>query len=135
MWVESHGVEEIALANLARKELNRKTSKNHRLIKDARQPTHPASAYNLFLKDRLTGRAAGSAIHATFADAAKDWKALSEDEKQPYVAIAEAEAQKYRGEAVDLATKVAELRKQKAVEKAQAKSQKNAATQTNEIGL
>ncbi|SPO00973.1 uncharacterized protein DNG_03721 [Cephalotrichum gorgonifer] len=87
-WVRSHTAEEIYEANRARARLGRTFNKPHRKIPDDRVPSRPSSAYTLFVKDRwASGTVPGSAVGAS-KQLGSEWKALSEEQRQEYLAQA-----------------------------------------------
>ncbi|KAI7337500.1 hypothetical protein KC354_g17620 [Hortaea werneckii] len=104
-WVESHSVEEIRIANLARATLRRKSQleKGHRTkwpaIQDERHVKRPMTAYFHFLTNRqASGDFQNIAIIERTKLIAQEWKALSEGEKAKYKALQETEMQRYHDE-------------------------------------
>jgi hypothetical protein len=93
--VESHSAEEIRLANLARKQLEKKegpkekrAGKKWPLIKDERAVTRPATPFILFAVNR---HASGDFKHIAVTERlrliSREWKELSESEKEVCLCI------------------------------------------------
>ncbi|KAI7241314.1 hypothetical protein KC330_g655 [Hortaea werneckii] len=104
-WVESHSVEEIRIANLARATLRRKAQleKGQRTkwpaIQDERHVKRPMTAYFHFLTNRqASGDFRNIAIIERTKLIAQEWKALSEEEKAKYKALQETEMKRYHDE-------------------------------------
>lgn len=88
-WVRSYPIEAIYLANLARGRLQRRLKKRYPLLPDDRQPKHPQNVMSLFVKSRYAelGRSNPS---GAFASISREWRALSEAEKQEWRARTQA---------------------------------------------
>jgi len=102
-WVESHDVNEIKLANLARQKLRRsldaKGAKKWPAIKDERQVKRATTSYVQFSVSR---QASGDFTHIKIGERAKllsqEWKALSDEEKQKYKNLATRDAERQSSE-------------------------------------
>ncbi|CAJ2501782.1 Uu.00g046350.m01.CDS01 [Anthostomella pinea] len=100
-WVESHTPQQIVAANKARKLLKTKynipkAKLNARTIKDERQPKRPSTPFSLFTKARwATGDYANHSIVEATINISKEWRALQDSERQPYLDIAKAEVDRY----------------------------------------
>ncbi|KAK9439334.1 High mobility group, HMG1/HMG2 [Metarhizium brunneum] len=97
-WVESHPVEAIYIANIARRRIARKTNKSRLyLIHDERLPKRARSAYALFIKSRFSqvnSQSGSSTAQDTFRAMSEEWRSMSESEKQPFEEAAASEVEK-----------------------------------------
>ncbi|KAF6837654.1 hypothetical protein CPLU01_03007 [Colletotrichum plurivorum] len=95
-WLTSYTPQEIVAANNARSHLRKLKGKQipaH--LKDERIPKAPTTAFAGFIKARLaTGELPGRANEHMKA-LSGEWNALSEDEKAPWLEMAEAEKARY----------------------------------------
>lgn len=96
-WVESHSIDEIQLANIARRRLKRDFKINSFPLKivDERVPKRPAvNAFAYFVKAKRSGEQ--KAIWSK--ELSEEWNALPAAEKKPYQDLAVAEFAKYSKE-------------------------------------
>lgn len=99
-WVEGQSPATIKTANDARKKLRKLLSKNksyqYTKISDARQPLKPTSEFGYYVRRRF---AAGEEMNMSAAEVvkqcARDWKTLSEDERQVYHDLHAVERERY----------------------------------------
>ncbi|KAI1756710.1 hypothetical protein F4782DRAFT_278456 [Xylaria castorea] len=100
-WVESHPVQKVYDANMARKTLKKKFNfpkRSLKVIRDARFPQRPATAFALFTKARwASGEYATSGTSAArlSSKVAIEWKGLTAAERQPYETLARSQAEHY----------------------------------------
>ncbi|OAA33035.1 HMG box protein [Moelleriella libera RCEF 2490] len=107
-WITSHPPEVIYLANVARRRIARKTNKSRIfLIHDSRLPKRSGSPYTLFIKSRFSQANSGSngTAQDTFRAVSKEWRSLSESEKQSYRDEAAKEAAQSQAEFKELKEK------------------------------
>ncbi|KAI0459409.1 hypothetical protein F5B21DRAFT_499589 [Xylaria acuta] len=103
-WVESHSVQEIYDANLARKALKRKyrfPKKSVKLIRDDRIPKKPTTAFGLFTKARWASgdySSGGAPISEIASKIANQWKGLTAAERKPYEDLARSQVEHYEKE-------------------------------------
>ncbi|EOO02076.1 putative hmg box protein [Phaeoacremonium minimum UCRPA7] len=96
-WVESHTPEAIHDANKARQRLKRVFKQPIKgFIQDDRQPKRAVSAYSLFTKSRwASGSWPGQKAPEVAVILAREWKSLGDAERQTYVDLAKADAERY----------------------------------------
>ncbi|KAG9246326.1 hypothetical protein BJ878DRAFT_497611 [Calycina marina] len=105
-WIESHTPDEIRLANNARTQLKRKTSKKPGakslawpLLHDDRIPKHAKTPWLLFSVERW---ASGDLAHVPMLEAqkiiSKEWQGLSGAEKKKYLDQSQSERTRYVAE-------------------------------------
>ncbi|PTB36982.1 uncharacterized protein TrAFT101_007163 [Trichoderma asperellum] len=83
-WIESFPPEAIHAANLARRRLARKTDKSRTyLIHDERIPQRTGSGFTFFIKEHFNDN--GGSPKDAMRSLSERWKALSNDEKAPYL--------------------------------------------------
>ncbi|OAA49455.1 HMG box protein [Metarhizium rileyi] len=97
-WVNSHPVEAIYIANLARRRIARKANKPRvYLIHDERLPKRASSPYPLFIKSRFSqakSQNGDASSKETFRAISEEWRSMSESEKQPFKEAATLESAK-----------------------------------------
>lgn len=96
------------MANVARRRIARKTNKSRIfLIHDSRLPKRSGSPYTLFIKSRFSQANSGSngTAQDTFRAVSKEWRSLSESEKQSYRDEAAKEAAQSQAEFKELKEK------------------------------
>lgn len=87
-WVESHTVEEISIANTARRALNRlhaagKIRFKYPLISDERSVKRPMTAWNQYFTSRMgSSDFSNVANNERASHVSQEWKALDESEKK-----------------------------------------------------
>lgn len=83
-WIESFPPEAIHAANLARRRLARKTDKSRTyLIHDERIPQRTGSGFTFFIKEHFNDD--GGSPKDVMRSLSERWKALSNEEKAPYL--------------------------------------------------
>jgi hypothetical protein len=110
-WVESEPIENIYLANLARRRIGRATGKRVHLITDHRIPKHPGNAFTLYIKarkDPSDQRDVRDRIKAL----AVEWHNLPPAEKRPFEDRWAADSQKYSQELEPIVQKAKERESQ-----------------------
>ncbi|VUC20561.1 unnamed protein product [Clonostachys rosea] len=113
-WIESHSIEEIHLANQARLFLQRKYNKRSPKLHDERKPKRPTSAFVRFFVSYYHSPdqdASKTESRNRFEGASTRWKAMSEEEKAPYVNAFQEEMKQFLKENAGFQEKVDELRK------------------------
>lgn len=105
-WIESHSVEVIYMANLARRRLARKSGKQATLLHDERMPKLAPSAYSLFVQARHDQVSEGGVPpRDIFRKLGHEWTQLSEAEKQQYEEAARPGQLKAREARIDVRDK------------------------------
>ncbi|KAH6660168.1 hypothetical protein BKA67DRAFT_42495 [Truncatella angustata] len=101
-WVESIPLARIVEANNARTRLKSKFNypkHNKMLIKDDRIVKRLLSSFTYFTKARwASGEFSGKVSSSVAKDLGAEWRSLSEAEKQPYIELARADANRYHRE-------------------------------------
>ncbi|KAK3720326.1 hypothetical protein LTR37_003737 [Vermiconidia calcicola] len=108
-WVESHTVEQIHVANLARAQLRRKLgdkakhTTRYSQISDQRAVKRPASAFIQFSVNRqASGDFKNIAVTERVKLIAQEWKALDESEKEKYKNLQNQDRSRYSAEYNDV---------------------------------
>jgi hypothetical protein len=111
-WIQSYPPEAIHAANLARRRLARKTNKSKvYLIHDERIPPRTGSGFTFYIKEHFNENS-GSPQDA-MRSLSERWKALSSDEKAPYLKKASDIAEKSSAQLKELREKGAKYWKEK----------------------
>lgn len=95
-WVNSHAAITTYQANEARRRLGRYFDKKIKLIHDARIPKKPAGPFMEYMKSRPQGNS--STITESAAAGGKEWKSMTDAQKQPYVDMWTKDKQRYISE-------------------------------------
>ncbi|KAI9928758.1 hypothetical protein ASPWEDRAFT_65783 [Aspergillus wentii DTO 134E9] len=102
-WIKSHTPLQIKEANHARERLEKITGKYMRPLKDDRLVKRPLTAYIAFYTDRVSG---GDFKHLKPEDItshiAREWRAMTDTEKEKYVKISEADRKRYAQEHLEV---------------------------------
>lgn len=93
--MESHTIEDIYKANLARTRLTRVHNVKTRKITDERVPKRPVTAFAHFVKARMSNYNEGQGMLAAVKDISAVWKSLSAAEKRPYEDLTLADKSRY----------------------------------------
>ncbi|KAI1489732.1 hypothetical protein F5X96DRAFT_670398 [Biscogniauxia mediterranea] len=107
-WVNNHTVDEIRLANNARRLLKTKFTYPPKaplkIIHDERQPKRPTTAYILFAKSKWGSGTVDSSKGMPEVSRAlgQEWKSLSEEARKPYLDLANAEMDRYEKDVAQL---------------------------------
>ncbi|CAH0001129.1 unnamed protein product [Clonostachys byssicola] len=113
-WIESHSIEEIHLANQARLLLQRKYNKKAPRLHDERKAKRPTSAFVRFFVsyfNSLDPGAPKAEPRNRFEGASARWKAMSDEEKAPYVKEYQEEMKRFQEENAGFQDRIDELRK------------------------
>uniref|UniRef100_A0A8H7TNE5 HMG box domain-containing protein n=1 Tax=Bionectria ochroleuca TaxID=29856 RepID=A0A8H7TNE5_BIOOC len=113
-WIESHSIEEIHLANQARLLLQRKYNKKSPRLHDERKRKRPTSAFVRFFVsyfNSLDPEAPKVESRNRFEGASARWKAMSDEEKAPYVKEYQEEMKRFQEENAGFQDRIDELRK------------------------
>lgn len=94
-WVESHTVEDIHKANLARNRLTRVYNVKTRKITDDRFPKRPVTAFAHFVKAGMSSHSGGKTMPEAVKDMSAVWKSLSAADKKPYEDLTLADKSRY----------------------------------------
>ncbi|KAJ4416349.1 hypothetical protein N0V82_006786 [Gnomoniopsis sp. IMI 355080] len=94
-WVESHTVEDIYKANLARSRLTRVYTVKTRKIIDERMPKRPTTSFAHFVKARMSSHNEGQSMLEAVKEIGAVWKSLSAADKKPYEDLTLAEKSRY----------------------------------------
>lgn len=94
-WVESHSIEAIYKANLARYRLTKLYNIKTRKIVDERMPKRPVSAFAHYVKSRTSSFNEGQTVSSVIKDIGSAWKSLSAADKKPYEDLMQADKSRY----------------------------------------
>ncbi|KAI5466681.1 hypothetical protein BGZ63DRAFT_4925 [Mariannaea sp. PMI_226] len=123
-WVESYPVENIYVANKARRSLARKTGKVIRPIRDDRLPKPAGGAYSEFIKAKFHTLDSEIPLPKKIKELSAQWKTLSDAEKQSYQDIQHDERAEYSAEMAKLKTAARKVQSALKAEEAALKKQR-----------